>query len=76
MELAAVVGDRGEVALSPPVADLLHADRDQPLKAALVEMVALDSLDDPPTESRAILSSPTIGSWLQKLLNSTRVDSP
>ena len=44
----AVVGDAGQVALPAAVADLVNADRDQPLEPAFVEVVGGDALDDPP----------------------------
>ena len=43
-----MVDDGGEVALAAAVADLVDADRDQPLQPALVEVVGDDALDDPP----------------------------
>ena len=43
-----MVHDAGEVALPAAIADLVDADRDQALEAALVELVGDDPLDDPP----------------------------
>jgi hypothetical protein len=43
-----VVDDAGEVALAAAVADLVHADRDQPVQASLVETLGDDTLNDPP----------------------------
>jgi hypothetical protein len=34
-----MVDDAGEVAVMAAIADLVHADRDQPLKPALVEVI-------------------------------------
>jgi hypothetical protein len=44
----AVVGNRGQVALPAAVADLVDADRDEPVEAAFVEVVGGDALHDPP----------------------------
>src|SRR5215217_5258058 len=44
----AVVGDAGQVAVMAAVADLVDADADQALEAALVEVVGDDAFDDPP----------------------------
>ena len=44
----AVVDDRGQVALPAAVGDLVHADRDEAIEAALVEPVDDDAFDDPP----------------------------
>ena len=41
-----VVGDRGQVAVMAAVADLVDADADQALEAALVEVVGDDARDD------------------------------
>jgi hypothetical protein len=41
-----VVGDRGQVAMVAPPADLVDADADQFLEPALVEVVSHDALDD------------------------------
>jgi hypothetical protein len=43
---AGVVGDRGQVAVMAPVADLVDADRDQPGEPVLVEVVGDDALND------------------------------
>ena len=43
-----VVDDRREVALAAAVADLVDADQEQALQAALVEMVGDDARDDAP----------------------------
>src|SRR5215213_13922 len=44
----AVVGHAGQVALPAAIADLVDADPDQALEAALVEMIGGHALDDPP----------------------------
>ena len=44
----AVVGDAGQVAVTAAVADLVDADADQALEAALVELVGDHARDDPP----------------------------
>jgi len=43
-----VVDDRREVAMMAPVADLVHADRDEPLEAAVIEVIGDDPLNDLP----------------------------
>jgi len=43
-----VIGHTGQVALALAVANLVAADRDQPVKPGLVEVVADDALDDQP----------------------------
>jgi hypothetical protein len=43
-----VIGDTGQVALPAAVGDLIDADRDQAVQAALVEVIGDDALDDPP----------------------------
>src|SRR5439155_4919913 len=42
-----VIGDRGQIAVMAAVADLVDADADQALEAALVEPVSDDAGDDP-----------------------------
>src|SRR5215216_1540385 len=41
-----MVGDRGQVAVMAAIGDLVDADRDEPLEAALIEPVGDDALDD------------------------------
>src|SRR4051794_13615698 len=41
-----VVGDGGQVAVMAPVADLVYADRDQPLEPALVKVIGDHARDD------------------------------
>jgi hypothetical protein len=41
-----LVDDAGEVALAATIGDLVAADRDQPIQAAVVEVIGDDTLDD------------------------------